>query len=180
MNKKISELNLIIESRENEIKKYKNENSILKSFAKNNKKTKEKNEEEEDDGVNTHKLEEEIKKLKIENQEIIEQKNNLEINFKKLLSDNKNTELILDSKNSEIKTLENNVKELEEQIKEIQLKNIQKIYNEQAMNDKPEAENESRNNKRNILLEADTDKNNEIIAQLKEEIKEKENEIEYL
>ena len=180
LNKKISELNLIIESRENEIKKYKNENSILKSFAKNNKKTKEKNEEEEDDGVNTHKLEEEIKKLKIENQEIIEQKNNLEINFKKLLSDNKNTELILDSKNSEIKTLENNVKELEEQIKEIQLKNIQKIYNEQAMNDKPEAENESRNNKRNILLEADTDKNNEIIAQLKEEIKEKENEIEYL
>ena len=72
------------------------------------------------------------------------------------------------------------MKELEEQIKEIQLKNIQKIYNEQAMNDKPEAENESRNNKRNILLEADTDKNNEIIAQLKEEIKEKENEIEYL
>ena len=179
MKKKISELNSSIESKENEIKKYKNENSILKSFAKNNKKNKVK-EEEENDGDNLHKLEEEIKKLKMEKQEIFEQKNNLEINFKKLLSDNKNTELILDSKNTEIKNLENNVKELEEQIKEIQMKNIQKIYNDQDMNNKIEEENESRNNKRNILLEADTDKNSEIIAQLKEEIKEKENEIEYL
>ena len=179
LKKKISELNSSIESKENEIKKYKNENSILKSFAKNNKKNKVKD-EEENDGDNIHKLEEEIKKLKMEKQEIFEQKNNLEINFKKLLSDNKNTELILDSKNTEIKNLENNVKELEEQIKEIQMKNIQKIYNDQDMNNKIEEENESRNNKRNILLEADTDKNSEIIAQLKEEIKEKENEIEYL
>ena len=179
LKKKISELNSSIESKENEIKKYKNENSILKSFAKNNKKNKVKD-EEENDGDNLHKLEEEIKKLKMEKQEIFEQKNNLEINFKKLLSDNKNTELILDSKNTEIKNLENNVKELEEQIKEIQMKNIQKIYNDQDMNNKIEEENESRNNKRNILLEADTDKNSEIIAQLKEEIKEKENEIEYL
>ena len=46
LKKKISELNSSIESKENEIKKYKNENSILKSFAKNNKKNKVKEEEE--------------------------------------------------------------------------------------------------------------------------------------
>ena len=97
-----------------------------------------------------------------------------------MLSDNKNIELKLDSKNTEVKNLENNVKELEDQIKEIQMKNIEKIYNEPNSSDKIEEEKESRNTKRNILLEADTDKNNEIIAQLKEELKEKENEIEYL
>ena len=175
---KIEELNSIIDSKENEIKKYKNENSILKSFTKIKKNNKEDDDDEDND---THKLEEEIKKLKLENQSLIEEKNNLEINFKKLLSDNKNVELKLDSKNKEVENLENNVKELEDQIKEIQMKNIQKIYNEQnSLNDKIEEEKESRNNKIQKILEADTDKNNEIIAQLKEELKEKENEIEYL
>ena len=174
---KIEELNSIIDSKENEIKKYKNENSILKSFTK----IKKNNKEDDDEDNDTHKLEEEIKKLKLENQSLIEEKNNLEINFKKLLSDNKNVELKLDSKNKEVENLENNVKELEDQIKEIQMKNIQKIYNEQnSLNDKIEEEKESRNNKIQKILEADTDKNNEIIAQLKEELKEKENEIEYL
>ena len=175
---KIEELNSIIDTKENEIKKYKNENSILKSFTKIKKNNKEDDDDEDND---THKLEEEIKKLKLENQSLIEEKNNLEINFKKLLSDNKNVELKLDSKNKEVENLENNVKELEDQIKEIQMKNIQKIYNEQnSLNDKIEEEKESRNNKIQKILEADTDKNNEIIAQLKEELKEKENEIEYL
>ena len=173
---KISELNSLVETKENEIKKYKNENSILKSFAKISKK----NNEEDDDENNNQKLEEEINKLRKEKEIISEEKNNLEINFKKLLSDNKNIELKLDSKNTEVKNLENNVKELEDQIKEIQMKNIEKIYNEPNSSDKIEEEKESRNTKRNNLLEADTDKNNEIIAQLKEELKEKENEIEYL
>ena len=169
-------MNSLVETKENEIKKYKNENSILKSFAKISKK----NNEEDDDENNNQKLEEEINKLRKEKEIISEEKNNLEINFKKLLSDNKNIELKLDSKNTEVKNLENNVKELEDQIKEIQMKNIEKIYNEPNSSDKIEEEKESRNTKRNNLLEADTDKNNEIIAQLKEELKEKENEIEYL
>ena len=177
---KISELNLIIESKENEVKKYKNENSILKSFSKHNKNNKEK-EEEDDEDNNTKKLEDEIKKLKMENQEILEEKNNLEINIKNILSDNKNTELILNSKNSEIKNLENNIKELEDQIKEIQTKNAQKIYNEQSStNAKFEEEDESRNAKRTNMLEASSTKTSEFIAQLKEELKEKDNEIEYL
>ena len=180
---KISELNMIIESKENEIKKYKNENSILKSFTKNNKNNKEKEEEEEDDvdNNNTKKLEEEIKKLKIVNEEILQEKNNLEINFKKLLSDNKNIELMLDSKNSEIKNLENNKKELEAQIKEIQAKNSQKIYSEQSpINSKIDEINDSRNTKRTNILGASSSKNSELIPQLREELKEKENMIEYL
>ena len=169
---KIEELNLAIESKENEIKKYKNENSILKSFTKTNK-----NNQKDEDDSEKQKQDEEIEKLKNENQIILDEKRSLEDNFKKLLSDNKNKEIQLDSKNSEIKILENNIKELEEQVKELQMKNIQKIYNEQ--NSIKNEEEESRNIKKN-LLEADTDKNNEIISQLKEEIKEKENEIEYL
>ena len=169
---KIEELNLAIESKENEIKKYKNENSILKSFTKTNK-----NNQKDEDDSEKQKIDEEIEKLKNENQNILDEKRSLEDNFKKLLSDNKNKEIQLDSKNSEIKILENSIKELEEQVKELQMKNIQKIYNEQ--NSIKNEEEESRNIKKN-LLEADTDKNNEIISQLKEEIKEKENEIEYL
>ena len=169
---KIEELNLAIESKENEIKKYKNENSILKSFTKTNK-----NNQKDEDDSEKQKIDEEIEKLKNENQNILDEKRSLEDNFKKLLSDNKNKEIQLDSKNSEIKILENSIKELEEQVKELQMKNIQKIYNEQ--NSVKNEEEESRNIKKN-LLEADTDKNNEIISQLKEEIKEKENEIEYL
>ena len=91
--------------------------------------------------------------------------------------------LELDTKNIEIKKLENNVKELEDQIKEIQMKNIQRIYDEQNNNDskkEKEKENESRNKKYSNLLQADSDINNEIINQLRDEIKEKENEIEYL
>ena len=176
---KISELNSIIETKENEIKKYKNENSILKSFTMNKKKhEKEENDEDED---SKQLLEQEVKKLKKEKQNITDEKNNLEINFKKLISDNKNITLELDTKNIEIKKLENNVKELEDQIKEIQMKNIQKIYDEQNyIDNKKEKENESRNKKITNLLQADSDINIEIINQLKEEIKEKENEIEYL
>ena len=60
---KISELNSIIETKENEIKKYKNENSILKSFTMNKKKhEKEENDEDED---SKQLLEQEVKKLNI-------------------------------------------------------------------------------------------------------------------
>ena len=180
---KISELSSIIESKENEIKKYKNENSILKNFTKNKKRHEKEEEDEEDDENNKQILEQEIKKLKKENQNILEERNNLEINFKKLISDNKNLVLELDTKNIEIKKLENNVKELEDQIKEIQMKNIQRIYDEQNNNDskkEKEKESESRNKKYSNLLQADSDINNEIINQLRDEIKEKENEIEYL
>ena len=186
---KITVLNLSLESKENEIRKYKNENSILKTLAKNNKN----NQEDEN---NHQELEEEINKLKTENEAILEEKKSLEENLKKLLSDNKNQEIQLDSKNSEIKNLENNIKDLEEQLKDLQMKNIQKIYNEQDSTNKvieeekeeeketeKEKEKEKEISSRNVkmsLLQADTDKNNEIINQLKEELKEKENEIEYL
>jgi len=186
---KITVLNLSLESKENEIRKYKNENSILKTLAKNNKN----NQEDEN---NHQELEEEINKLKSENEAILEEKKSLEENLKKLLSDNKNQEIQLDSKNSEIKNLENNIEDLEEQLKDLQMKNLQKIYNEQDSTNKiieeekdeeketeKEKEKEKEIGSRNVkmsLLQADTDKNNEIINQLKEELKEKENEIEYL
>ena len=199
---KINELNSKLEKKENEIKKYKNENSILKTLAKSNK-----NKEENDD-ENLHQLEEEITLLKSDNKNILDEKKILEEKLDKLISDNKNFENQLDSKNSQIKNLENNIKELEDQLKESQLNNIQKIYNEQEQvlnNNKIKEEeikeeeikekeikeeeikeeeikeiNDSRNRKKNSLLEADTDKNNEVINQLKEELKEKENLIEYL
>ena len=181
---KINELNSQLEKKDNDIRKYKNENSILKTLAKSNK-NKEENEDE-----NLHQLEEEINQLKSENKNILDEKNILEEKLNKLISDNKNFENQLNSKNSEIKNLENNIKELEEQLKESQLNNIQKIYNEQEEdlnlnNNKIEEEeikekNDSRNDKKNSLMEADTEKNSEVINQLKEELKEKENLIEYL
>ena len=182
---KINELNSQLEKKDNDIRKYKNENSILKTLAKSNK-NKEENEDE-----NLHQFEEEIAQLKSENKNILNEKNILEEKLNKLISDNKNFENQLNSKNSQIKNLENNIKELEEQLKESQLNNIQKIYNEQEQelnNNKIEEEeikeknNDSRNAnaKKNSLIEADTDKNSEVVNQLKEELKEKENLIEYL
>ena len=182
---KINELNSQLEKKDNDIRKYKNENSILKTLAKSNK-NKEENEDE-----NLHQFEEEIAQLKSENKNILNEKNILEEKLNKLISDNKNFENQLNSKDSQIKNLENNIKELEEQLKESQLNNIQKIYNEQEQelnNDKIEEEeikeknNDSRNAnaKKNSIIEADTDKNSEVVNQLKEELKEKENLIEYL
>ena len=176
---KINELNTKLDKKENDIKKYKNENSILKNLAKSKKN------KEENDETDLHQLEEEISKLKSENSNIISEKKILEEKIEKLITDNKNNEQQLITRNSELKNLENTIKELEEQLKEAQINNIQKIYNEQEINSNKKDEEEIKeknNDSRNVknIIEADTDKNNEIINQLKEELKEKENLIEYL
>ena len=176
---KINELNTKLEKKENDIKKYKNENSILKNLAKSKKN------KEENDETDLHQLEEEISKLKSENSNIISEKKILEEKIENLITDNKNKDQQLITKNSELKNLENTIKELEEQLKEAQINNIEKIYNEQEINSNKKDEEEIKeknNDSRNIknIIEADTDKNNEIINQLKEELKEKENIIEYL
>ena len=174
---KVKELNLVIESKENEIKKYKNKNSILKGFAKYNKK-KELNEEDIKDNNSIRKqYEEEINNLKKENQKIIKEKESLNLDYEQSLANNKNLETKIKIKDSEIKNLENNIKELEEQLKEVQLKDIQNIYDEKESF--KEIKEESRNIKSRNILDGDTDKNNEIL-QLKDELKEKENEIDYL
>ena len=161
---KINELNTKLDKKENDIKKYKNENSILKNLAKSKKN------KEENDETDLHQLEEEISKLKSENSNIISEKKILEEKIEKLITDNKNNEQQLITRNSELKNLENTIKELEEQLKEAQINNIQKIYNEQEINSNKKDEEEIKeknNDSRNIknIIEADTDKNNEIVNQ---------------
>ena len=178
---KVKELNLVIESKGNEIKKYKNENSILKGFAKYKKKNED--DEDEKDSNNNDKeykgYEEEINRLKNENQKLIKEKENLKLDYEQLLATNKNNETKLQLKASEIRSLENNKKELEEQIKDLQIKNIQNIYDEKDSIKEEKEESGSKNIKSRNILEQDTEKDNDI-NQLKEDIKEKDNEIEYL
>ena len=178
---KVKELNLVIESKGNEIKKYKNENSILKGFAKYKKKN-EDDEDEKDSNNNDKEYkgnEEEINRLKNENQKLIKEKENLKLDYEQLLATNKNNETKLQLKASEIRSLENNKKELEEQIKDLQIKNIQNIYDEKDSIKEEKEESGPKNIKSRNILEQDTEKDNDI-NQLKEDIKEKDNEIEYL
>ena len=169
----INELNNNISLKEKEIKKYKNENSILKSFVENNKKN-----EDEESNNDKNKLLEEINQLKKEKEEIFEEKNNITNDYEKMFLDNKNLEIKILSKEENIKKLQNIIKELEERIKK---KNIKYMDNLNNQSDNEEMNSSQRvKNKININNNLDIDSQNEIISQLKEDLKEKDNEIEYL
>ena len=171
----IKELKNNINEKENEIQKYKNENSILKSFVDNNK-NKKKEEEEIKEKNNNYK--EEINKLKMENKEITEEKNNIVKDYEKLFLDNKNLEINILSKDEEIHKLQDIIKELEEQIKEKDIQYINNINNEQNNEDiEFRTQNKINTNNNNVI---DINTHNEIVSQFKDDLKEKDNEIELL
>ena len=177
LNEMINKKNNEIIKNKNEIEKNKNENSMLKKMLEENKnKRTEENEEK-------NKYIEEIKKLKKENKEIIEEKNDLSNDYENIFLNNKKMEITIASKEEDIQKKDNIIKELKEQIKELKnnkYDNYQDFDNDEAgdlnMNQKMKKNLLVKNNNNNF----DIDAHNEIVSQLKDEIKEKENEIEYL
>ena len=173
---KIKQLNEMIIEKEKEIENNKNENIILKKYMDESKKKKSEETEEK------KKYMEEIQKLKKENKEIIEEKSDLSNDYENLFLSNKNLEITLLSKEEEIKKKDKTIKELKAQIKE--LKNSDDNY-ENFDNDIYDETNNSKNiknksNSKNNNFEFDIESYNEMVSQLKDEIKGKENEIEYL
>ena len=172
LEKKIKELSNKINEKEKEIKKYKNENSLLKSFVEKNKN----NEGKENDEKN--KSQEEIKKLEEEKQKLIEEKNSISDDYEKIFLENKKLEIDIVSKNEENEKMKKYIKDLEEQIKEKDMKYIENINN--GIDVEEALYSQQLKNKTNNKINYDLESQNEIIDQLKEDIKEKDNEIEYL
>ena len=176
-NNKVDELENEISKLKDEINEVKNENINIKSLLKENKN------KSNDNADKINKYIEEINNLKKENNQIIEEKNNIMDDYENMLLNNKNMEVTLEEKDKQIAILENNIKNLENQIKELENKNIGNSSDNMANNKNNYEINISqklkpKNNKNDIDL--DTDNDNEMISQLKEDLKEKDNQIEYL
>jgi len=174
-NNKVDELENEISKLKNENNTIKNENINLKSLLKENKN----NENEDKNKIN--KYIEEINNLKKENNQIIEDKNNIMSDYENMLLNNKNMEVTMEEKDKQIEILENNIKNLENQIKELENKNIRNS-SEDMVNNKNNIEiNISQKLKPKISNnDNDLDNDNEMISQLKDDLKEKDNQIEYL
>ena len=174
-NNKVDELESEIFKLKDENNEIKNENINLKSLLKESKN----NDNEEKNKINKYK--EEINNLKKENNQIIEDKNNLMSDYENLLLNNKNIEVTMGEKDKQIKILENNIKKLESQIKELETKNIGRLSDEIGDNKNNFELNISQKLKPKISKNGvDLDTHNEMISQLKDDLKEKDNQIEYL
>ena len=174
-NNKVDELENEISKLKDEINEVNNENINLKSLLKDNKNN------NNEDKIN--KYMEEINNLKKENNQIIEEKNNLMSDYENMLLNNKNMEVTMEEKDKQITILENNIKNLENQIKELEIKNIgnsndYKIDNKNNFEIKISQKLKPKINKNDIDI--DLDEHNEMISQLKEELKEKDNQLELL
>ena len=169
LKKEIKELNDTLNEKEIEIQKYKNENSIMKNFFENNKKKEEEINEKND-------YMEKINNLEMKIKEITEEKSKIKSDFDKAFLDNKKLEINVVSKDEEILKLKDNIKYLEEQIKE---KHKKIINNNDAIIEEINS-NSTKKIKTKINNNVDIYTHNQMISQLKDDIKEKENENEYL
>ena len=169
LKKEIKELNDTLNEKEIEIQKYKNENSIMKNFVENNKK-----QDEEINEKNGYM--EKINNLEMKIKEIEEEKSKIKSEFDKAFLDNKRLELNIVSKDEAILKLKDNIKYLEEQIKEKNKKTINVNDNDaifEGINSSKKIKTKNNNN-------VDIYTYNQMISQLKDDIKEKDNENEYL
>jgi chromosome segregation ATPase len=141
----------------------------MKNFVENNKKQEEEINEKKD-------YMEKIKNLEMKIKEITEEKSKIKSDFDKAFLDNKKLEINLVSKDEVILKLKDNIKYLEEQIKE----KDKKIINNNDIIAEEINSNSSKKIKTKINNNVDIYTHNQMISQLKDDIKEKDNEIEYL